>query len=151
MKRLTATICLTLAVLLGSAGMNYASSKDLNPNRDDRSIWKGTEWEKRIDGWVYKIKFNDSGDQYTINITGPYDVAPCSGRVEQGGTLSLSTCESLVAGEWLTPRFEIGGDVYEIYLTIERDLKEMYLGISQYVTFDELERKLTKLKNKRAQ
>ena len=150
MKRLTATICLTLAVLLGSAGMNYVSSRDLNPNRDDRSIWKGTEWEKRIDGWVYKIKFNDSGDQYSVNITGPLSVAPCSGRVEQDGTLSLSTCTSYDAEEVLggTPRFEIDGNVDAINLSVSEDPIAQFGNISNSVTFDELERKLAGLEQK---
>jgi hypothetical protein len=143
MKNLASIMCLTIAVLLGSAGVNYASSAE---NRDARSIWKGTEWEKRIDGWVYKIKFNDSGDQYSIKITGDEVLAPCFGRVKKDGTLSPSTCEGkYVIGAGPFVYLDIDGNVNTINLNLRNDIKDEYFGIETSVTFDELKRRLAGL------
>jgi peptidoglycan hydrolase-like protein with peptidoglycan-binding domain len=141
------------------------AAKAAKGNRTDRSIWKGTEWEKRyanyIDAWVYKIKFNDSGDQYTVDITGPRAIVPCSGSVKKDGTLIPSSCESLIGtnhlGALSRPHyiFEISGNVDAINIdAINLDAGGTDYNFEQilnFVTFDGLKRKMSSVGRKAAE
>ena len=92
MKNLIATICLTVAVLLGSAGVNYASSK----GSEGLPYWAGLIAE--IDGndsnWSLVIDYSMDGTSYVANIdyNGRADCT-VQGKVSGTGTLEKTECD----------------------------------------------------------
>ena len=120
----------------------------ITPVKDGRGIWTGTAWSEKIDEWVYKIKFSNTGDKYTVNLIHPnHSISPCSGRVNKGLTLSLSTCESLLATtqDGRNPRFEIEGiegNIFQISVSISDDDDGDFENMPTYIVFDALKSKL---------
>jgi hypothetical protein len=77
---------------------------------------------------------------HTVNITGEKNVDPCSGRVEQDGTLSRSTCFGKNDLSYIVPKIEVDGSVDTINLDVTMDQNDDYSEIETSVTFDEFEK-----------
>ena len=145
MKRLTATICLTLAVLLGSAGMNYASSKDLTQETEKLPYWAGHEQRLKGDNgnFFIEMKYSKDGTSYNadIEITGAKtDVFPsCTGEIDKNGNLEEQDC---TPPSWKYERI-LGGHVTEFIL-------EDFYGspVTLYPTATFIDEKLKILKTK---
>ena len=75
MKNLTANICLTLAVLLGSVVVNYASSKDLTQGTEGLPYWAGHQailnslaTDENFEGHIsLSMKYSQDGKIYYAN------------------------------------------------------------------------------------
>ena len=102
MKNLTATICLTLAVLLGSVVVNYASSKDLTQETEGLPYWAGHQailnslaTDENFEGHIsLSMKYSQDGKIYYAN--GSYVRFPalfdCTGKIDEEGNLEEQDC-----------------------------------------------------------